>query len=157
VQGVLRMETQIDEPPRERDAAVAVLVARAKRGDVEAFTELYRRFVDRIFDYTARRLSSRQAAEDVTQEVFYRAFRGIAGCRDEDAFAGWLFAIARFVIADIHRGKQYATASLAEVADPTDPEPSPEDQVLRAERRAELQAAREHCLSARDGGKRGRR
>lgn len=150
MQGMLRIHTYTEDPPRERDEPVAALVARSKRGDVEAFTQIYRDYVARVYDYAARRLNSRHAAEEATQEVFYRAFRGIAGCRDDEAFAGWLFAIARFVIADVYRGKSRDTAPLDAAIEAEDPDPLPEEQMLRAERRAQLQAARQHCLTERD-------
>ncbi len=110
--GMLRIQTHTDDPPRERDEPVSALVSPSKRGNVTAFTQLYRDHVDRVYDYAARRLDSLQSAEEVTREVFNRAFRGIAGCRDEEAFAGWLFANAPFIIADIHSAKSRATAPL---------------------------------------------
>jgi len=122
-------------------------VAQAKLGDTAAFTYLYRRYVARVYDYAVWRLLDRHVAEEVTQEVFFRAFRGIAGCRDDTSFAGWLLGIARFVIADQYRAAPPATAALDASLEQEDPEPLPEDQVLQAERHNELRAAREHCLS----------
>lgn len=136
-----------DHPPGISPRLVSDLVARAKQGDVDAFAELYRLHVKRVYDYAARRLDGQHEAEEVTQEVFYRAFRGIAGCRDEASFAGWLFGITRFAIADIYRGRGRRPDSLERVPDPEDPDPPPEEHLLRSERDDELRAAREHCLS----------
>jgi RNA polymerase sigma-70 factor, ECF subfamily len=132
---------------RTPEADVAELVAQAKLGDPAAFTSLYRRYVARVYDYAAWRLLDRHGAEEVTQEVFFRAFRGIAGCRDDASFGGWLLGIARFVIADQYRAAPPVTAALDASLEREDPAPLPEDQVLQAERHDELRAAREHCLS----------
>ena len=99
---------------------IAELVQAARHGDATAFTYLYRRHVDRVYDYAARRLPDTHAAEEVTQEVFYRAFRGIAGCREAHLFPGWLFGIARHVIADLYRaprpiGPPWTTTSIVQI------------------------------------------
>lgn len=126
------------------------LVQQAKLGDVEAFATLYRLHAPRIYDYAARRLANRQEAEEATQEIFFRAFRGIASCRGDAGFTGWLFGIARFVIADVHRGRDRRHQPLDLADDPEDPEPPPEEQLLRRERGLELREARESCLSAKE-------
>jgi len=132
---------------RTPEADVAELVAQAQLGDTAAFTSLYRRYVARVYDYAAWRLADRHLAEEVTQEVFLRAFRGIAGCRDGSSFGGWLLGIARFVIADQYRASSPATVALDVSLEREDPEPPPEELILRGERHNELRAAREHCLS----------
>jgi RNA polymerase sigma-70 factor (ECF subfamily) len=129
------------------EADIAELVVQAKLGDTAAFTQLYRSHVARVYDFAAWRLPDRHVAEEVTQEVFFRAFRGIAGCRDGAAFRGWLLGIARFVIADHYRASPPVPGALDESFEREDPEPLPEAQVLQAERNDELRAAREHCLS----------
>jgi RNA polymerase sigma factor (sigma-70 family) len=129
---------------RTPEADVAELVAQAKLGDTAAFTYLYRRHVDRVYDYAARRLPDTHAAEEVTQEVFYRAFRGIAGCREAHLFPGWLFGIARHVIADLYRAPRPDLAPLDDDLDRADPAPTPEENVLRAEQHDALLAVREH-------------
>ena len=48
-----------------------------------------------VFRYAYRLCGSAAAAEDVTQEVFLRAFRNLHQLRDEAAAGGWLLAIAR--------------------------------------------------------------
>jgi RNA polymerase sigma-70 factor (ECF subfamily) len=122
-------------------------VAQAQLGDTAAFTYLYRRYVTRVYDYAVWRLQNRHVAEEVTQEVFLRAFRGIAGCREGAWFGGWLLGIARFVIVDLYRAAPPGTVALDESLEWEDPEPLPEEQALGAERDNELRAAREHCLS----------
>ena len=55
------------------------LVARAQRGDSEAFASLYRSYVTRIHSFCYRRTQSRELAEDVTAATFERAYRLCSG------------------------------------------------------------------------------
>ena len=89
--------------PRDSHASDARLVASAKRGDAEAFALLYRRYLDRVYDFVAARVESIDAAQDATQTIFLRALSALPQCRDEEHFAGWLFAIARNVVIDTYR------------------------------------------------------
>jgi RNA polymerase sigma-70 factor (ECF subfamily) len=127
-----------------------MLVAGAKRGDVEAFTLLYRHFVARVYDYVARRVDSRHSAEEVTQEIFYRAYRDIAGCRDDHAFAGWLFAIVRNSVADAHRSGRSQAEPLDASYEIEDPDPTPEQIALARDQARLLAEARARCLTGRD-------
>jgi RNA polymerase sigma-70 factor (ECF subfamily) len=126
----------------------AELVARAQLGDASAFATLYRRYANRIYDFAARKLDDRDAAEDVTQVVFMRMATSLHTCRDGAAFAGWLFAIARNVVVDTHHARRHTADPLDAAPDPEDPDPTPEEYAMRAERRDELRAARERCLTA---------
>lgn len=78
---------------------VALLVERAKRGDRDAFGELYRACYAPLFRVARFHLGA--AAEDVVAETFLRAWAGIERYRDTGApFIAWLHGIARHVVAD---------------------------------------------------------
>ena len=126
----------------------AELVARAQRGDSQAFALLYRRYLDQVYDFCARRLESREAAEDATQTVFLKAVSSLPACRDGELFAGWLFAIARNVINDHYRTRRIATQALDSAPEVEDPDPSPERSAEQAESARELAELRERCLNA---------
>jgi RNA polymerase sigma-70 factor (ECF subfamily) len=68
-------------------------VSRAADGDAEAFERLYRDTVDRIYAL-ARRMAGEAAAEDLTQEVYLRAWRKLGTFRGDAAFATWLHRLA---------------------------------------------------------------
>ena len=136
------------DPPEDPGESDAALVTRAQQGDVRAFALLYRRHVDRVFAFAARRLADRAAAEEATQEVFARALANLSRCRDDASFTGWLFAITRHVVQEHHRAGRRVTTLLAGAPDPMDPGPTPEERTVRAEAAAELNAARERCLGA---------
>lgn len=78
----------------EADAADAVLAA---AGDVEAFERLYRRHSARIHSL-ARRMIGPEEADDVTQDVFVRAWRKLGLFRGDSQFGTWLYRLAVNVI-----------------------------------------------------------
>ena len=70
------------------------LVARVKRGDRRAFDLLVLKYQHKIAKLVARYVYDRTEVEDVTQEVFIKAYRALAGFRGESAFYTWLYRIA---------------------------------------------------------------
>ena len=71
-----------------------VLVDRFKGGDQSAFDEMVARYWDRIYSMVHQMLRNQQDAEEVTQDAFIRAHRGLANFRGESAFSTWLYQIA---------------------------------------------------------------
>lgn len=71
-----------------------VLVNRIKSGDASAFDEMVSRYWDRIFARVMQLLKNRQDAEEVTQDAFVRALRGLEKFRGDSSFSTWLFQIA---------------------------------------------------------------
>ncbi len=71
-----------------------LLVARFKSGDQTAFDEMVSRYWDRIFSRVLHLLKNRQDAEEVTQDAFVRAHRGLDNFRGDSSFSTWLFQIA---------------------------------------------------------------
>ena len=96
------------------------------------FAELYEANFERVYAYIARRVRDRDAAEDLTAEVFHRALAGLPRFDWRGApFAAWLFRIAANLIAD--RWKREARER---VEDP--PELSAPGEQEAAEERARL-------------------
>lgn len=71
-----------------------ILVDRFKNGDQSAFDEMVTRYWDRIFSMVHQLLRNQQDAEEVTQDAFIRAHRGLVNFRGESAFSTWLYQIA---------------------------------------------------------------
>jgi RNA polymerase sigma-70 factor, ECF subfamily len=84
-----RMSTKAQEVAFDR-----VLVDRFKSGDAAAFDEMVGRYWDRIYSMVNQLLRNSEDAEEVTQDAFIRAHRGLANFRGESAFSTWLFQIA---------------------------------------------------------------
>lgn len=70
------------------------IVVRAQSGDGEAFGQLFEQFYARVFAVVMQRLRNTAEADEVTQEVFLRAYRKIEQLKDPAAFGGWLCQIA---------------------------------------------------------------
>ena len=71
-----------------------VLVDRFKSGDQAAFDEMVGRYWDRIYAMVNQLLRNSQDAEEVTQDAFIRAHRGLVNFRGDSAFSTWLYQIA---------------------------------------------------------------
>jgi len=70
------------------------LVARARAGDVAAFEALVRRYERWVFTLALRMVGDRGEAEDMAQEVFLKAYRGLPRFKGTSRFSTWLYAIA---------------------------------------------------------------
>jgi RNA polymerase sigma-70 factor (ECF subfamily) len=85
------------EPLDSRHAADAVEVALAASGDAHAFERLYRRHVTRVHNLV-RRMHGNDDADEVTQDVFVRAWEKLGTFRGESAFSTWLHRLAVNVV-----------------------------------------------------------
>lgn len=82
----------------------AGLIARAKRGDETAVSQLYRRYAPGIYGYIASRVGDSAVADDLTSEVFLRALEGLPQFEYRDiSIASWLYRIANARMADHFR------------------------------------------------------
>lgn len=66
----------------------------AQSGDAEAFAALYDAHAPRLFAVCVGMLSDRTAAQELVQDTFVRAWRGLKGFRGDSSFATWLHRIA---------------------------------------------------------------
>lgn len=82
-------------PSKLKEVAIdQLLVARFKDGDEGAYNEMVSRYWGRIYAMVHQLLRNPQDAEEVTQDAFIRAHRGLANFRGESAFSTWLYQIA---------------------------------------------------------------
>ena len=65
---------------------------------LDKFAEKYQQFFPRVFAYVYGRVQNVQLAEDLVADAFERAFVKAHSLRNDDAFATWLFTIARNVV-----------------------------------------------------------
>lgn len=120
------------------------LVERAK-SDPDSFSELYERYVDRIYAYVYYRTGDARDAEDLTARVFHRALGHLGEYRQTGApFVAWLYRIAHNVVANWHRDKtRHPELPLELWAHTPVSEAAPQAQAERAEaERALLDAIR---------------
>lgn len=71
-----------------------LLVDRMRQGDDKAFEEVVNLYWDRIYARVLQLLKNPQDAEEVTQDAFMRAHRGLESFRGDSSFSTWLFQIA---------------------------------------------------------------
>ena len=104
------------------------------------YADLYREYLPRILNYVRLRVEGEDLAQDLTAEVFERAVLRQATLRHREAFAAWLFRIARNTVAGHYRHRR-PTASLDLVAELPAADPSPAERVMRQEELVRLQSA----------------
>jgi RNA polymerase sigma-70 factor (ECF subfamily) len=80
------------------------LVHKARQGDKVAFAELYESHFDKIYRYMVVKIGNKAEAEDMTQQVFIRAYESIGSYQWQGIpFSAWLFRIAHNQIVDFVR------------------------------------------------------
>jgi RNA polymerase sigma-70 factor (ECF subfamily) len=96
-------------------------VARVQAGDVEAFAAIVHRWQTPLINLAYRFCGDRGRAEEMAQEAFLRAYRGLDAFRGDAAFSTWLFALATNVYrSELRRIPQRMVAldDAPELADP---------------------------------------
>src|SRR3954463_10246082 len=79
--------------------------ALAASGDRQAFERLYRKQVNRVFSLCARMVGDRTRAEELTQDVFVRAWEKLHLFRGESSFATWLHRLAVNVVLNARKAE----------------------------------------------------
>ena len=90
--------------PTPAAMTIESVIARAQRGDAEAFDELVDRYAGRLCGFFRRMLGRRAEADDLVQEVFVRVVQTIERYREDGRFESWLFRIAANLARDRMRG-----------------------------------------------------
>lgn len=93
------MTAQPQSPPSDE-----AILARQATTNVDAFAELYRRNVTRVYRYHMSHTGNVKDAEDLTSQTFMAALEGIRSYRGEAPFAAWLMGIASRKRALFFRG-----------------------------------------------------
>jgi RNA polymerase sigma-70 factor (ECF subfamily) len=71
-----------------------LLIERVKSGDIAAYNDIVTRYHDKIYARVSQLLKDKQDAEEVTQDAFIRAHRGLENFRGDASFSTWLYQIA---------------------------------------------------------------
>ena len=115
-----------------------LLIERFNAGDIQAFEILVTKYQRRVAWIIDKQVRNAAVAEELTQEVFLRAYRALGNFRFESAFATWLYAIARnaantyYRDGHVHADNAVSIDALAETgaartAAAVETSPSPED------------------------------
>lgn len=73
--------------------------------DPEAFAKLYDIYAKRIYSFVFFKVSNREEAEDITSEVFLKAWRYINEKKKIESFSGLLYRLARNCVIDLYRSR----------------------------------------------------
>src|SRR5580704_2411945 len=102
----------------QREAATAtLLVASAKKGDPRAFDELVRRYRVRIFALALHLSGSESDADDITQDVFIRAFHTLQAFEGRSEFFTWMYRLTVNRSIDARRARARRSESSIEEDD----------------------------------------
>jgi RNA polymerase sigma-70 factor (ECF subfamily) len=88
------MRRPIEPDMTEKADADALLVERAKGGEVSAFEMLVVKYQRRIERLVSRMVRDADLVQDIAQETFIRAYRALPQFRGDSAFYTWLYRIA---------------------------------------------------------------
>jgi RNA polymerase sigma-70 factor (ECF subfamily) len=99
------------------------LVQRVKAGDQVAFRELVERFKQQTYYLALDLAGNHHDAEDISQEVFMKAYRGIGKFRSGSKLSTWLYRITVNAYIDSKRRKSHKMVSLFEKRDETEVDP----------------------------------
>lgn len=94
------------------------LIARARAGDRDAFNEIVRRTYHRVHALALRLTGNEQDADDVVQDTYVRAFRGLRRFRGDARFTTWLHRITTNTASTFReRRSRHAHRDIDEVSD----------------------------------------
>ena len=93
------------------------LVRRAQAGDVEAFEALYREHYPRVYALSLRMLRDGRLAEELSVEIFARAWESLGSFRGQSAFTTWLHRLGVNQILNYLRTERRRHARITIVAD----------------------------------------
>jgi RNA polymerase sigma-70 factor (ECF subfamily) len=99
------------------------LVRAARRGEGAAFGQLLERYSRAVLARQYACTHERSSAEDLAQETFVRAWRGLGRLEDDRSFGSWLLSIAGYVGQEWIRRKQAAQKMKSELAESAVEEP----------------------------------
>ncbi len=111
-----------------------ILVERAKN-DKEAFAELYDKYCSQILGYVIKRTANIEVAQDVTSQVFFKAYKNIGQFHWRGVpFSSWLYKIASNEIANSYRELKRRQKYLEDNYDSVETSnPSPESELAQAQ------------------------
>lgn len=113
-----RVELRVSASEDEAD------VEKVLAGDMSAFESIVRRWQAPLVNLAYRFCRDRGRAEEMAQDAFLRAYRGLGQWRRDAAFSTWLFAVATNLYRSELRRLPARTVSIEEVADLKDSRPA---------------------------------
>ncbi len=120
----VRTPAEVAAPRLLPEDGLAALVKRGRAGELDAQSELVRRYRPRLMGFVRARIRDREAVEDIVQAISAKLVRRLPALRDSAVFEPWLFTLARNTILDHLRRSRCrpvligSEAALEEMCDP---------------------------------------
>ncbi len=118
-------------------------------GEQDAFAHLVTEYEKQVYRLCLKMVGNAEDAEDLAQEAFFKAWKGLKFYKFESSFSTWLYRLTTNVCIDHLRKQKRQTAASLTLDDEEngqeleipDREPMPEEQLLKKERQQQLQLA----------------
>ena len=88
------------------------IIKRVLQGEQALFAQLVQRYQQYVFTLVGRFTASREDAEEISQDIFVKAYRSLADFRGEAKFSTWLYTVVRTSCITFLRKKKLDTTSL---------------------------------------------
>jgi RNA polymerase sigma-70 factor (ECF subfamily) len=105
-------------PDHDRNPDDRELIDRIAQKDEKSFRELFDRYQERVFNLAYRYTGSYHDAEEITQDVFLKVYKGAAKFRHGSHLNTWLYRITINTAMNFKMKKRIATESLDEITEP---------------------------------------
>ena len=128
-------------PARHGGEVAPDVLARAKAGDRQAFTEVVRHYDHRLRALAYRLLGDRAAMDDALQEAYVKAFRALPAFREDAGLGTWLYQITYRACVDLQRRESRHRTHTTPGAPPAAAPGSTADPAATATSRTDLQRA----------------
>ncbi len=118
------------------------IIARAQRGDADAFEQLVIAYRDQVFRLALRMCGNEADADEVAQEAFLSAWKALPNFRGDSRFSTWLYQLTSHAAIDLMRRekRQIVAEDITDVGAP-DPAPGPQQQAEQSETRQAVRDA----------------
>ena len=130
----------------------STLVYRAQTGDEGAFTDLMREYYPFVYTIVIRIVDNPHDVEEVVQDTFFNAYRGLMQLENAAKFKSWLAEIARNCAREWVRKQRGEVVSLGEVDEGVlQTQDSPDEQLIRLETEGVDSPDNSHASAERQG------
>jgi len=117
----------------------ADLVRLCQSGDMAAFEQLFHRYQDRVYSTAYRMMNDQEDAQDLTQEIFLKAYQNISKFNFRAAFSTWLYRLAvNLCIDELRKRKRSANTMPLEEAILKADANTPEDHAISGDRERQV-------------------
>ena len=120
------------------------LVERVRKGETRCFADLVSRYQDPVYNMALRFVRGEGDAEDIAQEAFFRAYRGLDGFKGDSKFSTWLYRITWNLCADwLRRNRKpgHAAVAIDDAADLADGRVDLEHELMAEEEKRKVREA----------------